>query len=117
LRQIVKECLEQQGYRVFEASQWNEASNLCGQLNEPIDLVLSDVVMPEMSGPQMIERLRKIHNGFKVLFMSGYTDASIVQHGVLKEGIKFIQKPFTFRGLGRKVREVLDEGTRNAERA
>ena len=109
LRQIVKECLEQQGYQVFEASQWSEASDLCERVKERIHLVLTDVVMPEMSGPQIIERLQKIRNGFKVLYMSGYTDASIVRHGVLKEGIKFIQKPFTFRGLGKKVREVLDE--------
>jgi two-component system cell cycle sensor histidine kinase/response regulator CckA len=109
LRQIVRECLEQQGYRIFDACQWDEALNICEGLEEPIHLILTDVVMPEMSGPQMIERLLKIRSGFKVLYMSGYTDASIVHHGVLREGIKFIQKPFTFCGLGKKIRELLDE--------
>ena len=71
-------------------------------------MILTDVVMPGMSGRELAERLQQIHPEAKVLYMSGYTDNAIAHHGILEPGINFIQKPFTVEGLAKKVREVLD---------
>ena len=82
---------------------------LCEEFKEPIHLILTDVVMPGMSGPNLVKRLKEIHLEMRVLYMSGYTDNAILHHGVLEEGTNFIQKPFTLENLARKVREVLDK--------
>jgi DNA-binding NtrC family response regulator len=74
-----------------------------------IQLMVTDVVMPKMSGRELAERLSSIRPGIKVLYMSGYTDNTIAHHGILDKGMNFIQKPFTVDGLARKVREVLDK--------
>jgi YesN/AraC family two-component response regulator len=74
---------------------------------EPIHLMLTDVVMPVMSGHELTRRLGLHHPETKVLYMSGYTDNAIIHHGVLKKGTNYIQKPFTVDGLARRVREVL----------
>jgi DNA-binding NtrC family response regulator len=76
--------------------------------NPAIDVVLTDVVMPGGSGPQLSRHLVEQRPTLKVIYMSGYTEDAIVQHGVLKPGIAFLHKPFTFDTLGRKIREVLD---------
>ncbi len=76
---------------------------------DSIHLILSDVIMPGMDGREVVERLQRIHPEAKVLYMSGYTDNVILHHGILEEGIAFIQKPFTLESLARKVREVLDK--------
>ncbi len=76
----------------------------------PIDLLLTDVVMPETSGKEVADDLTRLRPGLKVLFMSGYTDEAIVHHGVLDADIEFIQKPFTPVTLAKKVRNVLDGG-------
>jgi FixJ family two-component response regulator len=75
---------------------------------EAIHMVLTDVDMPGMSGKEMVDRLQQVRQGFRVLYMSGYTDEAIVHRGVLEPGIPFIQKPFTLEALAAKVREVLD---------
>ena len=74
-----------------------------------IQLPITDVVMPGMSGSKLADRLKAIHPEAKTLYMSGYTDNAILHHGILEPGINFIQKPFTVESLPRKVREVLDK--------
>jgi DNA-binding NtrC family response regulator len=109
VRRLAVRILERQGYTVLEASCVNDALALCKERKEPIHMILTDVVMPEMSGPQLAEQLLSLHPQIKVLYMSGYTDNAIVHHGVLKDGVNYIQKPFTIDGLARKMREVLDK--------
>jgi CheY-like chemotaxis protein len=100
--------LEQAGYSVVEASKAAEALSFCEEHATDVDLLLTDVVMPEMSGKELADRLKSQSPDLKMLFMSGYTDESIVHHGVLDSSVEFIQKPFTPASLIRKVRDVLD---------
>jgi YesN/AraC family two-component response regulator len=93
----------------LEASEGGKALLLCEEFRDPIHLILTDVVMPGMSGHKLVDRLKEIHPEMKVLYMSGYTDNAILHHGILEEGTNFIQKPFSMDGLARKVREVLDK--------
>jgi CheY-like chemotaxis protein len=113
VRRLVAKILEKQGYNVLEASNGVEALMICEKRKEPIHLILADVVMPEMSGPQWVERLREICKDFEVLYMSGYTDNTIVHHGVLDRGLNYIQKPFTPESLARNVRKVSDIRTQD----
>ena len=110
VRTLARQILEGAGYRVLEASGPEEAIRLINTSHNgtKIDLLLTDVVMPGMSGNEMSKRLLERRPELPVLFMSGYTDEAIVQHGVLEAGINFIQKPFTPDALALKVREVLD---------
>lgn len=102
------QSLEMGGYKILEASQGAEALRLCEQQQEPIQLLVTDVVMPGgMNGQELAERLKVLQPGLKVLFMSGYTDEAIVHHGVLEPGQFLLQKPYTPNILLRKVREVL----------
>jgi len=80
-----------------------------------IHLLLTDVVMPGISGPELVESLLLLHPETKVIYMSGYTDNAIIHQGVLKHGVNYIQKPFTPDSLARKVREVLDRGVKGHE--
>ena len=94
---------------MLEAANADAAIMLCDNTNgDKIDLLLTDVVMPGMSGNEMSRVLLVKHPDMPVLYMSGYTDDAIVQHGVLEAGINFLQKPFTPAALAVKVREVLD---------
>jgi CheY-like chemotaxis protein len=108
LRRLSVEVLESYGYRVLSAPNGGSALLLCERHPGPIHLLVSDVVMPEMSGREAADRLLKLRPELKVLFVSGYTDNSIVHHGVLAEGANFLQKPFSPEALARKVREVLN---------
>jgi two-component system cell cycle sensor histidine kinase/response regulator CckA len=107
VRQFVRTALQGYGYTVLEAEGGAEALHLCETHQRPIHLVVTDVVMPGMSGREMAEQAVRIRPGVKVLFMSGYTDDAVVRHGVLHAEAQFIQKPFTPSALGRKVRDVL----------
>lgn len=108
VRRMIREILEMNGYRVLEASSGKEALSIYKQYGEQIDLILTDAVMPQMSGRELAQSLETLNPGIKVLYMSGYTDDAIVRHGLLDQGIAFLQKPFTPEALTRKVREVLD---------
>ncbi len=109
VRKLAAHILQRQGYKVLEAPQGGDALLICEQHQDPIHLMLTDVVMPGMSGHQLAKRLKSLQPEMEVLYMSGYTDNAIAQHGVLGEGVNYIQKPFTVDGLARKVREVLDQ--------
>jgi nitrogen-specific signal transduction histidine kinase len=109
VRKLAVRILERQGYKVLEASQGLDAFIIAEKYEDLIHLLVTDVVMPKISGRELADRIAEIRPEIKVLYMSGYTDNAIVHHGVLREGIKFIQKPFTVEGLARKVREVLDK--------
>jgi len=108
VRGLTKNILMQAGYNVLDAKGGEEAIRICRAHNGPIDLLLTDVVMPEISGKEVADRLLELRPTIRVLFMSGYTDEAIVQHGVLDANVEFIQKPFTWLGLTRKVRDVLN---------
>jgi two-component system cell cycle sensor histidine kinase/response regulator CckA len=98
------------GYRVLVATHGADALRVSAEHSGPIHLVLTDVVMPGMSGAELIERLSASRPGIRTLCMSGYTDDSVVRHGVLERGVAYLQKPFNPDSLSRKVREVLDAG-------
>jgi CheY-like chemotaxis protein len=109
VRRLALLVLKKQGYKVLEAAQSGDALLICEQNKEPIHLILTDVVMPRMSGPEFIDRLQQVRQDFKVLYMSGYTDEAVVHHGVREREMDFIQKPFSLEALSRKVRDVLDK--------
>jgi YesN/AraC family two-component response regulator len=93
----------------LEAPHGDDALLVCEQHEGPIHLLVTDVVMPGMSGGQLADRVERLRPEMKILYVSGYTDNAIVHHGVLEKGVNYIQKPFTIEGLARKVREVLDK--------
>lgn len=105
---ILKAC----GYMVLELEHANDAERVCEHHGGEIDLLLTDVVMREVSGPELARRVQKVLPEIKVLFMSGYTDSAIVHQGVLDPGIAFLPKPFTPSTLAGRVRQVLDKEVR-----
>jgi PAS domain S-box-containing protein len=110
VRQLAERILTRSGYRVTTAASGSEALALVPQLGGAVQLLMTDVVMPNMSGKQLADALTVRYPDLRVLYMSGYTDNAIVHHGVLDSGTHFIGKPFTASALTRKVREVLAGG-------
>jgi signal transduction histidine kinase/ActR/RegA family two-component response regulator len=108
VRNLTSEILQGLGYRVLEAAQPGAAVRVAEQHRGRIDLLLTDVVMPELSGQRLAERLRSTRPDLNVLYMSGYTDDAIVRHGVLTPGTHLLEKPFSATTLAAKVREALD---------
>jgi PAS domain S-box-containing protein len=108
VREVVREILEMNGYAVLEARHGAEAVKISGRYPGPIHLLVTDVVMPQMSGRELAQRLAPLRPDMRILYMSGYTDDDIVRHGVLEAGMAFISKPFTPDALAAKLREVLD---------
>ncbi|MCC6728131.1 MAG: PAS domain S-box protein [Chthonomonadales bacterium] len=112
VRDLAVQALRKQGYTVLSARSGREVAGLALRHPAKIDLLVTDVVMPGLSGPQVAERFREVRPDVRVLYVSGYTEDSIVRHGVLEEGVHFLSKPFTPAALARKVREVLDTPSR-----
>ena len=108
VREMAMEILRECGYHVLQAEDGANALQLARQYPGEIHLMLTDVVMPRMSGRELAEQLTPLRPDIRVLYMSGYTDDAIVHHGVLDEGTAFIGKPFSMQALARKVRETLD---------
>ncbi len=108
MRKLTCEFLAGMGYIVLEASDGVDALEKAGQYSASIDLLLTDVVMPRMSGRELAVEMTARQPGLKVLYMSGYTDDAVVRHGVLDASMAFIQKPFALHALAARIREVLD---------
>ncbi|HET7876661.1 MAG TPA: response regulator [Methylomirabilota bacterium] len=109
VRAVARDILEAVGYTVLEARTPEEALLIAVHHAGPIPLVLTDVVMPRISGCALFRRLSVLRPGMRVLYMSGHAHEAIVRHGVVDFGRAFVPKPFTLDGLARKVREVLDD--------
>jgi len=111
VRMLIEQALRKYGYRVIEATNGAEALRLCENHDPPIRLMVTDVVMPGMSGRELAARVREQLPDLRVLYMSGYTDDTVIRHGLLDASMFFLQKPFTPSALARKVRETLDQPT------
>jgi DNA-binding response OmpR family regulator len=108
VRELVSEYLRGRGYTILEAPDGVQALELAEKHPGKIHLLITDVVMPRVSGRELATRLTAARAGLKVLYISGYTDDSIFRHGVLEGGMSFLQKPFNLKAIAQKVREVLD---------
>ena len=109
VRKLACQSLRHYGYQVVEAANAGEALLACERHRGPLPLMVTDVVMPQMSGRELALRLSQLHPEMKVLYMSGYTDDTVIRHGLLDAATFFIPKPFTPSTLAQKVREVLDQ--------
>jgi two-component system, cell cycle sensor histidine kinase and response regulator CckA len=107
LREVTKEFLQIAGYTVLEASSGGEALDLIQQVSQPIHLLLTDVIMPGMSGPDLAKSLQALYPSLQVLYMSGYADNRIIQKGGIDPGTNLLSKPFTRDKLTTKVREII----------
>ena len=108
VRHVAQQVLRRYGYHVIEARNAGEAWLTCERHPRTIHLMVTDVVMPQMSGRELAERVSKIRPAMKVLYMSGYTDNAVLHHGILDSGIAYLQKPLVPNVLARRVREILD---------
>jgi CheY-like chemotaxis protein len=110
VRDLAARFLRGQGYKILEATNGNEAIRIARKSKkEKVHLLLTDMVMPQMGGKELVERFRSIHPEIKVLFISGYTDTAITHHGLSEPNTTLLQKPFSLTSLAQKVREVLDK--------
>ncbi|HSE57750.1 MAG TPA: response regulator [Nitrospiraceae bacterium] len=110
VRLLIASALRGYGYTVHEAKNGQEALRLFGDYGTSIDMLVTDVVMPDMSGREVGEKVRAVKPAVRLLFLSGYADDAIVRHGVLRGQMNFLQKPFTLNALAQKVRNALDRG-------
>jgi len=108
VRELAQRILQSRGYTVLSAQHGGDALQIASVADQRIDLVVTDVVMPGMTGRELVDALRAQRPGVRVLYMSGYTDDDIVRRGLLTANVAFLQKPFTGKSLGRRVRSVLD---------
>lgn len=108
VRELIKNVLQSNGYQVLAAETPSVALAICESHQQTIQLVLTDVIMPQMNGQELVQKAIKLHPEMKILYMSGYTNTGIVEQGILAEKTNFIQKPFEPKALGLKVRETLD---------
>jgi len=108
VRQIIEKALDAHGYRVLSARDGAEALERASAYAGQIDLLVTDVVMPDMNGRELSRRLVENRPNLRTLYLSGYTDDAILHRGVLQQGVAFLQKPFSLRMLARKVREVIE---------
>ncbi len=117
VRAVARHALERYGYRVLEAASAEAALDVAQRYSGPIHVLLTDVIMPGLSGRDLATRLAALRPETRVIYMSGYTDDAITRHGVLEPGFVFVQKPFTPDALARTVRDVLDGTTERRKRA
>jgi CheY-like chemotaxis protein len=109
VRNLAEIVLKRHGYQVLAAGSGEALLSRLSSYEEPVHLLLTDVIMPDMNGKELLGRVCELHPDVRVLYMSGYTDNVIAHHGVIDAGIHFIEKPFTVQALAAKVREVLDQ--------
>ena len=114
VRHLTRRILEEAGYTVLEAANGLEALQASGAHKAGIHLLLTDLIMPQMGGRELAQRLAPLRADMPVLFMSGYTEDAVVHHGVVDKDVAFLQKPFTPAALTRKVREMLDSAAKNS---
>jgi DNA-binding NtrC family response regulator len=108
IRNLLQMALQKTGYTVLAAASAREALDIVRGHAASIDLVITDVVMPDMNGPELVRQLAPIRPGIRTLFMSGYLDDALGDHGMLPSDVNFIQKPFSPRVIAQKVRTILD---------
>jgi DNA-binding NtrC family response regulator len=109
VRTLARLILQIKGYKVLETRNGGEALLVCEQYKEQIHILVTDLIMPNMSGKELAERLSLLRPKMKVLYLSGYTDDTIGRHGMLDAKVAFLHKPFTPDGLAHMVRDVLDK--------
>jgi DNA-binding NtrC family response regulator len=108
VRRLSQRVLTHLGYEVLQANDIDDAIRICNENPAPIDLLLTDVMMPEMNGVDLYTLLKARRPDMKALFMSGYAEDVVVRQGVIPEGTEFIQKPFNMEDLANRVRQVID---------
>ena len=108
IRNLLQMALQKNGYRVLTAESGREALDLVNAHSGPIHLLITDVMVPEIDGPELVRRLSTLRPDTRTLFMSGYMDDALGEQGVLPSNVNFIQKPFSPRTIAQRVREILD---------
>ena len=110
VRALVRQALLREGYKVLDSADPIEAQRISAAFRGRIQLLITDVVMPKVSGRELAERISPLRPTMKILYMSGYTDGAVLNSGILEAEVAFLQKPFTPDALTAKVREVLESG-------